>query len=120
MPPGRCNFQGAFGPFLALDVGQIFGGLPGRHLARLRWLKKVLPGEVVQDSGKVGRGEDRGGLNPSGFGARGFGANQAAPVTGSGERRGQAAGDLYQIAPQGQLTHENAGANLLLRDHAQG
>ena len=75
---------------------------------------------MVQDSGKVGRGEDRGGLNPSGFGARGFGANQAALVTGSGERRGQAAGDLYQIAPQSQLTHENAGANLLLRDHAQG
>ena len=33
---GALLFQGAFGPFLALDVGQIFGGLPGRHLARLR------------------------------------------------------------------------------------
>jgi len=44
----------------------------------------------------------------------------AAAVTGGGESRGQAAGDLYQIAPQSQLTHENAGANLLLRDHAQG
>ena len=74
----------------------------------------------MQDSSKARCGNDRGGLNPGRFRARGFGANQAAPVTGGGERCGQATGNLHQIAPQSQLTHEKASANLFLRDHAQG
>ena len=119
MPPGPGNFQGAFGPLLAFDVGKILGRLSGRHFAGLGWLKKVVPREMMQDCAKGGRGDDRGGLNPSRFGARGLRANQATALRCGGECRGQATGDLYQLAPQSQLPHEHAGSNLLLWYHAK-
>ena len=116
MSAGGGDFQRALSVFLTLDVGEICDRLALDHRAGLRLTHHLHAAEVVDQGDQIARGQDRAAAGPGGFGAAGFGADQAKPQSAGGDGGGQGSGDLDDRAVQRQLAHRRPAVERAARD----
>ncbi len=118
--PGGGDFQGAFGAFLALHFGHVFGKAGAGDLARGRGRQHRFPGEMAQHTGQIGGCNHLCRVHPSRFRPAVQGAHQTAAVFGSGQGGGQTPHHGDQLCVQGQFPQHHRPSRLVLGHQAQG
>ncbi|OIQ69874.1 hypothetical protein GALL_485210 [mine drainage metagenome] len=86
MPPGRRDFQRAFGAFLPFDLDHVAAELVGRNLARHGGGEHRLTGIMAHHLGERPCRQHLRRTNPRGLGPAGARAQQRAILGGGGHR----------------------------------